>query len=146
MTVPAAVSPSERDFARRIEKRRGRDRFGGMAKTVNVRVYYVLPCCLLLLNLVNSVVGYQAERILDPWLRTTVVIGLVLFGSSLVAFFVAPALETFVRWLQRTSRAKAGGIGEASFLVVLGAIVFWLYYLMVNQGIGALLPAGWRLS
>lgn len=116
-----------------------------MAKTVNVRIYYVLPCCLLLLNLVNAVVSYQAERILDPWLRTTVVIGLVLFGSSLVAFFVAPALETFVRWLQRTSRAQAGGAGEACFLVGLGAVVFWLYYLMVNHGIGSLLPAGWRL-
>ncbi len=117
-----------------------------MAKTVvNVRVHYVLPCCLLLLNLVNSMVGYQAERIADPWLRTTVVIGLVLFGSSLAAFFVAPALETFVRWLHRTSRAQAGGMGEACFLAVLGAGVFWLYYLMVNHGVGALLPAGWRL-
>lgn len=117
-----------------------------MAKTVNVRIHYVLPCCLLLLNLVNSIVGYQAERILDPWLRTTVVIALVLFGSSVVAFFVAPALETFVRWLQRSSRAQAGGVGEACFLVVLGAVVFWLYYLLVNDGIASLLPAGWRLA
>lgn len=116
-----------------------------MAKaTATVRVYYILPCCLLLLNLANSIIGYQAERILDPWLRTTVVIGLVLFGGSLVAFLVAPALETFVRWLQRTSRAQAGGVGEACFLIALGAIVFWLYYLMCNHGVSAMLPAAWR--
>lgn len=116
-----------------------------MAKaTASVRVYYVLPCCLLLLNLVNSIIGYQAERIGDPWLRTTVVIALVLFGGSLVAFLIAPALETFVRWLQRTSRAQAGGVGEACFLVGLGAIVFWLYFLMCNHGVAAMLPAAWR--
>ena len=116
-----------------------------MAKaTASVRVYYVLPCCLLLLNLANSIIGYQAERITDPWLRTTVVIGLVLFGGSVVAFLIAPWLETFVRWLQRTSRAQAGGVGEACFLIGLGAIVFWLYFLMCNRGVAAMLPAAWR--
>ena len=116
-----------------------------MAKAPStVRVYYVLPCCLLLLNVGNSIVGYQAERIADPWLRTAVVIGLVLFGGSLVAFLVAPALEGFVRWLHRTSRAQAGGVGEACFLVVLGALVFWLYFVMCNEGVAAILPAAWR--
>lgn len=116
-----------------------------MAKaTASVRVYYVLPCCLLLLNLANEIVEYVAERIADPWLRTTVVIALVLFGGSLVAFIIAPALETFVRWLQRTSRAQAGGLGEACFLIALGGVVFWLYFLMCNDGIAAMLPAAWR--
>ena len=116
-----------------------------MAKaTATVRVYYVLPCCLLLLNLVNSIVGYQAERIMDPWLRTTVVIALVLFGGSLVAFLIAPGIETLVRWLHRTSRAQAGGLGEACFLIALGAAIFWLYYLMCNHGVSAILPASWR--
>lgn len=116
-----------------------------MAKAnATVRVYYVLPCCLLLLNLVNSVIGYQAERIGDPWLRTAAVMGLVLFGGSLVAFFIAPGIEALVRWLQRTSRAKAGGLGEACFLVAMGAGVFWLYFLLCNEGVGAMLPAGWR--
>jgi hypothetical protein len=116
-----------------------------MAKAiVNVRVYYVLPCCLLLLNLVNAMVGYQAEGIEDPWVRTTVVVALVLFGGSVTAFLIAPALEVFVRWLQRTSRAQAGGVGEACFLIALGAVVFWLYYLMVNHGVESLVPAPWR--
>lgn len=112
--------------------------------TASVRVYYVLPCCLLLLNLANSVIEYQAERIADPWLRTTVVIGLVLFGGSLVAFLIAPGLEGFVRWLQRTSRAQAGGAGEAIFLLGLGAVIFWLYFMRCTGGIASLLPAAWR--
>jgi hypothetical protein len=78
-------------------------RLSGMAKAnATVRVYYVLPCCLLLLNLVNAVISYQAERIVSPWLRTAAVMGLVLFGGSLVAFFIAPGIEALVRWLQRT--------------------------------------------
>lgn len=116
-----------------------------MAKaTASVRIYYVLPCCLLLLNLANSVVSYQAERITDPWLRTVVVMALVLFGSSVVAFLIAPGLEGLVRWLHRTSRAQAGGLGEALFLVGLGACVFFLYYRMVNHGVETLLPRDWR--
>ena len=116
-----------------------------MAKAIiNVRVYYVLPCCLLLLNLVNAIVGYLAEGVMDPWLRTTVVLALVLFGGSVTAFLIAPGLETFVRWLQRTSRAQAGGLGEACFLIGLGAIVFWLYFMMVNHGVESLVPATWR--
>ena len=118
-----------------------------MAKPlVNVRIYYVLPCLLLLLNLANDFVEYQSQRITDPWLRTTVVLGLVLFGASVVAFLLAPGLEAFVRWLQRTSRARAGGLGEALFLVGLGAVVFWLYYRAVNHGIESLVPLAWRVG
>lgn len=118
----------------------------GMAKTiVNVRVYYVMPCCLLLLHLVNAVVEYQSQRITEPWLRTAFVVGLVLVGSSLVAFLVSPGLERFVRWLQRTSRAQAGGLGEGLFLLALGAVVFWLFHRMVNDGIEVLLPVEWRV-
>jgi hypothetical protein len=118
-----------------------------MAKPIiNMRVYYVFPCLLLLLNLVNEVVEYQSQRIDDPWLRTTVVLGLVLFGASLVAFLFAPALEKFVRWTQRVSRAQAGGVGEAMWLVLLGAGVFWLYYRLVNHGIEALLPVAWQIG
>ena len=118
-----------------------------MAKPlINLRVHYLLPCCLLLLNLVNAFVGYQAERIGDPWVRTLVVMGLVLGGSSLVAFVVSPGLEAFVRWLQRMSRAKAGGVGEAWFLIGLGLVIFWLYFRLVNYGIESLVPTHWRLG
>lgn len=116
-----------------------------MKKTAAVlRNYYVLPCCLLLLNLVNSLVGYKAEVIEEPILRTLAVIFLVLCGASLVAFVFAPAIGAAINALQRGSRQGAGRTGELIFLLVLGAGVFWCYYRLCNQGPAALLPPEWR--
>jgi len=117
-----------------------------MAITKNkvVQNYYVLPCCLLLLNLVNSVVTYKSGVIADPFLRTTVVILMVLFGSSLTAFVVAPALTAAVRLLHQSSRRGAGELGEVLFFVVLGGIVFWLYYRMTYHGTVSIVPPMWR--
>jgi hypothetical protein len=112
-------------------------------KTNVVRAYYVLPCCLLLLNLVNNLISYKAELIADLWLRTTIVILLVLFGGSLVAFVVSPAIEGLVRLLHRGSRQGAGQLGEAVFLLLLGAVVFWLYYQLSAGGPEAILPRQW---
>jgi hypothetical protein len=113
-------------------------------KTHVVRAYYILPCCLLLLNLVNNLISYKAETIHDPFLRVFVIIALVLFGGSLVAFAVAPGLQAVVRNLHQGSRRGAGGMGEVVFLLALGVVVFWLYYRMYIHGAETLLPAGWR--
>ena len=59
-----------------------------------VRTYYVLPCCLLLLNLCVGVVSYKSRIIADTFERTAFIMAMVLFGGSLVAFAVAPAIET----------------------------------------------------
>jgi hypothetical protein len=112
--------------------------------TAAVRNYYVLPCCLLLLNLVNSLVGYKSELIDEPFLRTLAVIFLVLFGSSLVAFVFAPAIGMAVNSLLRGGRRNGGQLGEVLALLVLGAGVFWCYYQLCNHGPSALLPADWR--
>ncbi|HWZ93885.1 MAG TPA: hypothetical protein VNW30_01710 [Opitutaceae bacterium] len=109
-----------------------------------VRNYFVLPCCLLLLNLGNSIITYKAGMIGDVLERTLFVIGMVLFGSSLVAFVIAPAVEALVRTLHRTSRRGGGLMGEILFLAALGAGVFFLYYVATLHGAQALLPAEWR--
>ena len=106
--------------------------------------YYVLPCCLLLLNLVNELIDYKARLIADGLLRTLFIMGLVLFGSSLVAFAVAPGIGWLVQTLRRTSRSHAGGLGEVAFLFVLGCGVFWLYYRNYIMGTAAILPPPWR--
>ncbi len=56
--------------------------------------------------------------------RTFFVIGMVLFGSSVVAFVIAPAIEALVRSLHRTSRKGGGRLGEVLFLAALGAGIF----------------------
>jgi len=112
--------------------------------TALVRNFYVLPCCLLLLNLVNSLIGYKSETIANPFLRTGVVIFLVLCGASLVAFVLAPAVTTAVKSLHRGSRRRGGRLGEILFLLLLGAGLAWCYYQLTNHGPAALLPSHWR--
>jgi hypothetical protein len=108
-----------------------------------VRTYYVLPCCLLLLNLVNNLISYKTAMIGNAFARTAVVMLLVLFGGSFVAFAVAPGLERLVRVLHRGSRQGAGQLGEFLFLGLLGVAVFWLYYACYITGPEAILPRMW---
>jgi hypothetical protein len=115
-----------------------------MKTTATLERYYVLPCCLLLLNLGNEIIGYKARLIHDGALRTLFIMSLVLFGSSLVAFAVAPGIVWSVQSLRRTSRAHAGGLGEVAFLFALGGLIFWLYYRNYVLGTEAILPAAWR--
>jgi len=117
-----------------------------MKKAAALKNYYILPCLLLLLNLANNIVSYKASLVDDPFLRTSTVMLLVLFGGTVVAFLLSPALEKLVQTLHRTSRSGAGSLGEMLFLVGLGALVFWLYYRMTTHGIASLLPAEWRNS
>lgn len=106
--------------------------------------YYVLPCCLLLLNLANEIIAYKARLIEDGLLRTLFIMGMVLFGASLVAFAIAPAIIWCVQSLRRTSRSAAGGAGELLFLVVLGGLIFWLYYRNYLIGTEAIVPTVWH--
>ncbi|MBA4137270.1 MAG: hypothetical protein C0518_08145 [Opitutus sp.] len=106
--------------------------------------YYVLPCCLLLLNLANEIIAYKARLIGDGMLRTLFIMSMVLFGASLVAFAIAPGIVWCVQSLRRTSRSAAGHAGEWLFLGVLGLLIFWLYYRNYLLGTEWILPAGWR--
>lgn len=109
-----------------------------------VRNYYVLPCCLLLLNLCVELVSYKSKMIDDVLLRTAAIMGMVLFGGALVGFVAAPAITAVVGTLHRNSRARFGTLGEAFFLLILGAFVFWLYYRVYVIGPASILPAEWR--
>jgi len=115
-----------------------------MKSTAALERYYVLPCCLLLLNLCNEIIAYKARLIDDALLRTLFIMGMVLFGSSVVAFAIAPGLIWVVQSLRRTSRTNAGQVGEASFLIGLGLVVFWLYYRNYLLGTSSILPPIWR--
>ena len=115
-----------------------------MKTTAALERYYVLPCCLLLLNLCNEMVAYKARLIHDGFLRTIFIMGMVLFGSSLVAFAIAPGLIWTVQSMRKTSRSTGGGGGEALFLFALGALIFWLYYRNYLLGTQYILPAVWR--
>ena len=114
-----------------------------MKNTNVVRNYYVLPCCLLLLNLCVELVSYKTRVLDDPLLRTAAIMGVVLFGGSLVGFVVAPAIGAMIGLMHSGSRREAGLLGEIFFLVALGAVVFWLYYRVYILGPESILPAEW---
>src|SRR4051812_16415264 len=97
-----------------------------------VRNYYVLPCCLLLLNLCVEIVSYKVKMFDDALLRTAAIIAMVLFGGSFVGFVAAPAITALVSGLHRSSRRGAGQLGEILFLGFLGLGIFWLYYRVYN--------------
>lgn len=109
-----------------------------------VRNYYVLPCCLLLLNLCVELVSYKARMFSDPLLRTAAIMAMVLFGGSLVGFLIAPAIGTMVNSLHRGSRQGAGALGGVVFLALLGVAIFWLYYRVYILGIESVLPYAWH--
>ena len=115
-----------------------------MKASATLERYYVLPCCLLLLNLCNEIIAYKAKLIDDGLLRTLVIMGMVLFGSSIVAFAVAPGLVWTVQSLRRTSRSGAGQAGELLFLGCLGLVIFWLYYRNYLMGTEHILPLMWH--
>lgn len=115
-----------------------------MKVSATLERYYVLPCCLLLLNLCNEIISYKAKLIHDDLLRTLCIMAMVLFGASLVTFAVAPGIVWTVQSLRRTSRSTAGGAGDVVFLLCLGAVIFWLYYRNYVVGTQAIVPAIWR--
>lgn len=115
-----------------------------MKNTTVVRNYYVLPCCLLLLNLCVEMVSYKAKIFGDPFLRTGAIMGMVLFGGSFVGFVVAPAIGKLVGVLHQGSRKNGGELGEIFFLLLLGTVVFWLYYRIYIIGPESVLPAAWQ--
>ncbi len=109
-----------------------------------VRNYYVLPCCLLLLNLCVELVSYKTKMLNDSLLRTAAIMGMVLFGGSLVGFVMSPAIGLLINSLHRGSRQSGGRLGEVLFLVFLGLLIFWLYYRVYILGPQSILPYEWR--
>ena len=108
-----------------------------------VRNYFILPCCLLLLNLVNSILSYKAAMIYDHVIRVAVIMAMILGGTSIVAFLVAPAIQAVVNRGHRTSRQSAGVFGEVVFMCGLGLVIFWLHYQVYIHGPASILPAEW---
>lgn len=109
-----------------------------------VRNYYVLPCCLLLLNLCVELVSYKTRLLGDGLLRTAAIMAMVLFGGALVGFVLAPAVTGMIGMMQRRSREGGGRLGELLFLLALGVLIFWLYYRVYIIGPESVLPAEWR--
>ena len=109
-----------------------------------VQNYYVLPCCLLMLNLCVELVSYKTRALHDPWLRTGAIMAMVLFGGSFVGFFMAPGIGRIVEALRRGSRQTGGHVGEIVFLLLLGVAIYAVYFRIYIHGMESVLPFEWR--
>ena len=106
------------------------------------RRYFVLPVCLLMLNVLEELFIYMVPEIVpNPWWRITVIIAMFLVGFAAVGFWIAPAMERWIGRMHSAGRKTAGWLGELLIVVAIGAAMFGIYYLLYIQGPKSLLPA-----
>ena len=111
------------------------------SKKKNIAKYLVFPITYLILELVEDVLIYKAVLFKNAWLQTLVVIGILVFGISLVAFALVPFFQGGLDSLRKVNK-KHGALGEFMFTASVLLAIYFLYYIKVSTGGGieALLP------
>jgi len=113
----------------------------------NIKKYFVLPVCLLLLNAIEEVLVYKSDFISNDYLRTAYILALFIIGIASISFIFSPLIVKMLSSAYFGGRKHAGYIGE---FLILGAVIGGLYYiyyrLYVYEGGSPeyLLPPGWR--
>jgi hypothetical protein len=110
----------------------------------NIRKYFILPTCLLLLNAIEEICVYKSEFISNPYLRTAFVLLLFVVGISTVSFLLAPAIEKIITAAYFRGRKHAGYFGEFLILAVVIGGLYFIYFLLYIHGPEYLLPRAWR--
>ena len=110
----------------------------------NIKKYFILPTCLLILNAIEEVGVYKSAVVTNPYLRTAVVLVMFIAGTALVSFVLAPVIEKMIARMYFSGRKHAGYLGEffIVFSVILGLYV--IYFLLYIRGPEYLLPPSWR--
>ena len=109
-----------------------------MKASATLERYYVLPCCLLLLNLCNEIISYKAKLIHDDFLRTLLIMAMVLFGASLVAF--ALTLRHGPSMIERFARLVEPVMDEAAIAYTRKVTLVWCAFFALN-GLASLYTA-----
>ena len=107
----------------------------------NLSKYFVFPITYLILELVEDVLIYKSELVGNHWTQAVVVMGVLVFGISLVAFALVPFFQGGLESL-RKSHKKHGPLGEFLFTASVLLAIYLLYYIKVSHGgnIESLLP------
>ena len=110
-------------------------------KKKNIAKYFVFPITYLILELVEDVLIYKTASMDAGYPRTFTVIGILVFGISIVAFALVPFFQGGLESL-RKSHKKHGPLGEVLFIASVLLAIFYLYHVKSNdpEGIEALLP------
>ena len=112
-----------------------------MAAKKSFSRFIVFPITYLILELIEELLIYKAESIVNPWLKTLAVIGILIFVISVVAFALVPFVQGGLESLRKSDK-RHGPIGEMVFTLFLVAFIYALYYFKTVDGgnIEALLP------
>ena len=117
-----------------------------MVKRKDIRKYIILPSCLLVLNVGYEVIIYKSQLIAQPYLRTTVILLLFLFGFGVVGCIISPFIERWMESLYYTGRKQAGYFGEILIIALLATGLFILYHAIYINGVESIIPRQYQNS
>lgn len=100
-----------------------------------LRNLLVLPLALLLLNIIQDIAIYKLRVIDDPHQRVTIIIVMLLFGFSIVGFFITPLLEGLIERVYHTGKRSIGFIGGFGVLLLVCYATYQLYFQIYIHGV-----------
>ncbi len=107
----------------------------------SVRVFFILPVCLLLMNVLQELAVYKMERsIMNKFLFTGALLFMYAAVFTVVGNLVSPWLESVVEKLHFGSKKKGGGLGLLLFYSFTLAGLYVLYYFVFVKGPQSILP------
>ena len=110
-------------------------------KTKSVRVFFILPICLLIMNALQSLAIYKMERsIMNKFAFTGVVLLMYAAVFTIVGNLISPWLEAIFEKLHFGSKKKGGGFGLLLFYSLLISGLYVLYFFIYVKGPGSILP------
>lgn len=110
----------------------------------NIKKYFVLPVCILVINIVEEILVYKSNFIADDYLRTAFILLLFIVGIAGVSFLVSPLIVKLLSSVYFKGRKHAGYAGELIILAVTLGGLYYLYFLIYIYGPEYLLPSAWR--
>jgi hypothetical protein len=124
-------------------------------KIKNVRIFFILPLSLLLLNILEEIAVYRIQKsmfgtagpgnhLLMNLLFITALIALFAIGFSLVGNMFAPWLEKTLEFMYKHMKKYGGAISVAVAYCIAIIFIFVLYYVVYIKGAQYLLPPAWR--
>ncbi len=121
------------------------------AEKNKIRLIFVLPVCLLILNAVEEVIVYKLQTKINPnslILNSYTVVFILVFmfalGFTIVGKYIVPKVEILLQKSYVTTHRKAGFMGLTSFYAIVIIIIYIIYYVIYIKGPQFLLPISWR--
>jgi len=107
----------------------------------SVRVFFILPLCLLIMNVVQSLAVYKMERsIMNKYLFAGAMLLMYAVGFTIVGKLFSPWLETLVEKMHFGSKKSGGGFGLFCFYGLAISGLYAVYYFLYVKGPQSLLP------